>query len=135
MKLKNLFSLLIVSITVLNCQSKVNKSISESNDLCVGSFESTNWSMEIPPEMRATIRDTIEVKGKTYVLVHKYNASVTHAQDLSRCLKSRECLTKELRREYECEREFVRGIHNWVPFAFQGRDKCSIPETECRNKY
>ena len=133
--LRILFSALILITILSNCQSKINRVTKESNELCVGSFESTGWTLEIPPEMKALAQDQITLKGKNFVLVSRFNVAVVHAQDLSRCAKSRECLIKELRREYDCEREFVQNISNWVPFAFQGRKECSIPESDCVTKY
>ena len=132
-----LFFLLILFMNLfcLNCQSPTNKLVSDVDELCIGSFESTGGTLEVPPELLVREGDTISYKGKIWILTSKYRDSIRHAQDLSTCAKARECLLRKISWKYYCEREFVQNINSWIPFAFQSRQECSAREPNCVPKY
>jgi len=135
--LRKLFFLLILftNLFYLSCQSPTNKLVSEVDDLCVGSFESTGGTLEVPPELLVHDGDTISYKNKIWILTSKYRDAIRHSQDLATCAKARECLLKNIQYKYFCEREFVQNINSWIPFALQGRGSCSAEKPDCKVKY
>lgn len=132
-KKKNIIILLSLILVTLNCQSnQTSIAINKANLVCTGSFESTGYTLEIPPEAVAPDSEIFKYRGLEYVRTSRYNAVVIHARDLSGCVEAQNCVARKLGWEYSCALEAEKNIHLWIPYAFQSKKECSLEEPKCR---
>lgn len=130
--LLNLLFLMILSMSLVACQSQGNRARNDLSKACIGSFQSTNFTLQLPPEAKVSDRDKKQVGEFIFVPASRYNALIRHARDLARCGKGSQCLIQLTEHERDCEASWADSLESsWIPGIFHFRRSCKIPKPDC----
>ena len=133
--MRSLLKLLLVmslSMTLIACQSQGNRARKDLAKICTGSFESTDFTLQFPPEAKVQEKGKREVGKFIFIPASRYNALLRHAKELAECGKGSQCLIQLTEHERDCEASWAEKLESsLVPGLFHFRGSCKIPKPDC----
>jgi len=132
MNLAKLILVMSLSMIQIACQSQANLARNNLAVVCSGSFESTNRTMQLPPEAKVLESERKKFGSSVFVPASRYNALLRHAKELAECGKGSQCLIEHTEYERDCEAEWAESLESsFIPGFLRFRSSCKIPKPQC----